>query len=132
MRSGDQSGDEVESARHDDHAERVRQGRVGEHATPEPGVAQSGVGYLVAHADSEGDVGEVVIAGPFLPGRVVEGYARGSGCEVQVAQGRVQTVLTRVQDNITVSTGRPVSSPRSRRQRAGLHKFVKAIRSGPL
>jgi hypothetical protein len=73
-----------------------------------------------------------VIAGPFLPGRVVEGYARGSGCEVQVAQGRVQTVLTRVQDNITVSTGGQSAAPAAGGNEQDYHKFVKAIRSGPL
>ena len=39
---------------------------MGEHRAPDLGVAQRGVGYLVAHADGEGDVGEVAVAGMLL------------------------------------------------------------------
>ena len=63
----EQSGDEVDRAGDDDHAEHVRQDGMGEHAAPDLGVAQRGVGYLVGHADREGDIGEVAVAGRLLP-----------------------------------------------------------------
>src|SRR6185312_8028397 len=62
----EQPGDEVDRACDDDDAEHIGQDGVGKHRTPDLGVAQRGVGYLVAHADGEGDVGEVAVAGMLL------------------------------------------------------------------
>ena len=62
---------------------------MGEHGAPDPGIAQCRVGHLVGHADGEGDIGEVAVAGPLLPVLVPELDAPGLGPEVlvSVAQG---------------------------------------------
>ena len=68
-----QAGDEVDRAPDDSGAEHIRQQGVGEHCTPDPSITHRGVGHLVAHADREGNIGEVAICGLLRSGRVVEG-----------------------------------------------------------
>jgi hypothetical protein len=84
-----QAGDEVDRAPHDSGAEHVRQQGVGEHGTPDPSIADRGVGYLVTHADGEGNVGEVAVGGSVRFVRVVEGdaWVPRSEMQVGVAQG---------------------------------------------
>jgi hypothetical protein len=47
--------------------EHIRQEGVGEHGAPDPRVTHSGVRHLVAHADGEGDIGEVAVGRRLLP-----------------------------------------------------------------
>jgi uncharacterized membrane protein len=84
-----QAGDEVDRAPHDSGAEHVRQQGVGEHGTPDPSIADRGVGHLITHADGEGNIGEVAICGLLLSGRVVEGdpWVLRSEVQIGVAQG---------------------------------------------
>ena len=85
-----QAGDEVDRAPHDSGAEPVRQQGVGEHCTPDPSIADRGIGHLIAHADGEGNIGEVAIRGLLRSGRVVEGdpWLLRSEVQVGVVQGR--------------------------------------------
>src|SRR4029453_15916712 len=59
----DQSGDGVDARGHDHDAEDVRQERMDEHGVSDAAIAQRGVGYLVGHADGEGQVREVAVVG---------------------------------------------------------------------
>src|SRR6476659_166051 len=80
----EQPGDEVDRACDDDDAEHIGQDGVGKHRAPDLRVAQRGVGHLVAHADGEGDVREVAVAGMLLAVLGAERDAAGPGPEVLV------------------------------------------------
>jgi len=77
--SGEQAGDEVDRAGHDHHAEQIRQEGLGQHGAPDPPVAHRGIRHLVAHANREGDIGEVPVGRRLRPVRVAEGDARLPG-----------------------------------------------------
>src|SRR6266702_4357784 len=55
-----------------------------------------------------------VVAGPLLPGRIAEGGARRRRYVVQVGIAEGADRVDQGPERITVSTARPISSPRSR------------------
>src|SRR5690349_8365747 len=61
-----QTGDEVDGGRDDDRAEQVGQQRVEQRGPAHRRCPQAGVGDLVRHADGEGQVREVGVAGRYV------------------------------------------------------------------
>jgi hypothetical protein len=98
--SANQARDRVDRAAHDRHAEHVGKKGVPENRAPDPAIAHRSVGHLAAHADREGDVGEVAIGLPWSP------------------RGRALKILSSDVSGVPQSSRRPLPRPASRPSQA--------------